>query len=177
VRVCSRRLKVSGGLNQTRRASRTQAVCTLTSGYSWSVALGRRAVVDTSAVPQDHVPWTGFDLLPRTPSVQEPLDLALRVVVRVDPFPAALRCFVLVSLEELGVERERPFENHQAAIVGSVLVLTLDVLAGRRAVTHQVHDTLDAVLEAPVGALVDMGPWLSVDFGVFGERKGDVDSV
>ena len=133
--------------------------------------------MDASTVPQDDIPRSCLDLLPFASSVVEPLELTFGVVIRVDPFPSSFRSFVLVCLEELGVERERPFENHQAAIVGSVLVLTLDVLAGRRAVTHQVHDTLDAVLEAPVGALVDMGPWLSVDFGVFGERKRDVDSV
>jgi len=79
--------------------------------------------MDTSAVPQDDISWTRLDLLPLASSVVEPLQLAFGVVVRIDPFPSAFRRFILVRLEKLGVERERSFQHHQTAVVGSILVL------------------------------------------------------
>jgi hypothetical protein len=72
---------------------------------------------------------------------------------------------VLVRLEKLVVERERALEDHEAAVVGAVVV--------------QVHDALDAVLEAAVGGLVDVRPGGDAVGGLFfgGEGEGDVDAV
>jgi hypothetical protein len=110
------------------------------------VTPGSGTVVDTPRVPEDDITRSGLDLLPGAAAVVEPLELALgRKVVGIPPCPALLRHeLLLVSLKVLIVEREGALEDHETAVVGTVL--------------GEVHDALDAVLEATVGGLVDVGP-------------------
>lgn len=137
----------------------------LTCSYSRPVTPCSRTVVDTPRVPQDDVSGASLDLLPGAPSVQEPLQLMCFVVVRVLPFPAALGRLVLVRLKELVIQWQRPLEDHETAVVGAVL--------------GEVHDALDAVLEAAVRRLVDVRPGgapVALKL-LFGEGQGDVDAV
>jgi hypothetical protein len=79
--------------------------------------------MDTPRVPEDDVSWLGLDLDPLAAAVVEPRELLLGELVRVAPSPSSLGCLVLVLLKELGIERERAGEDHEAAVVGPVDLL------------------------------------------------------
>ena len=133
--------------------------------------------MDHPAIPQDHVSWSSFDLLPLASFGEEPVDLRFGEMVRIDPFPSSLRRFVLVRLEKLVIKRERSLKNHQSSVVRSVLELKSESSSTNGRIAYEVDDTLYTMFETSVWRLIDMWPRTSVDWCVFCKRQGDVDTV
>lgn len=94
--------------------------CPLTSRIPRIIPRRRSPIMDTPRIPEDHVPRARIHMLPLTPPIIKPLQLARGMMVRIDLRPTPFRFLVSMFLEKLFVQGERAAEDHQPSVGRSV---------------------------------------------------------
>lgn len=92
----------------------------LTGGNPGRLSFGNCTVMYTPAVPENQITWTCLNLLPFTSPLFEPLDVFFSEHEEVSFRPALSWLKFGMGVEESGIERKRGFEDHEAAVVGTI---------------------------------------------------------